>query len=365
MTEDTKDENLPEVETQQEKENKNQARQWCLTINNPEMTDDEFEAYLKEIEHIKYFIFQRERGLETGTEHLQIYMQFVIGKRFTTIKNLFPKAHIESARGSAIENRAYCTKSETKIGEFREYGELSTQGSRSDIKEFIEFIQTGASNADIRKNYSKYYVNHFNKLVQIRQEMLREKYNNYVKDDFIVVYIYGSTGTGKTSSLFNYYGNQAFYVKNYSSNPWDTYDNQQVVVFDRFNSQVDFDLFINYIDPFPLDLSKRYMDMFGNYNTVFILTNIKPGDQYSFVRSSNYGSWQGFERRLHFIIKLEKDKAYLEKQAEDKTFEDLKKVLPTNILNKLDTSLVFGNQHSTDPTQVKFFEITPDDELPF
>lgn len=39
-----------------------QHRDWLFTINNPEQSENELYDYLKGLNHIKYFTFQRERG---------------------------------------------------------------------------------------------------------------------------------------------------------------------------------------------------------------------------------------------------------------------------------------------------------------
>ena len=75
-------------------EDNTQARRWILTINNPKETDEEMEKYVKELEHFKYVIFQREKGHEKETEHFQMFIVFSISKRFNTIKGYFPTAHI-------------------------------------------------------------------------------------------------------------------------------------------------------------------------------------------------------------------------------------------------------------------------------
>ncbi len=76
----------------------NQFRNYLLTVNNPVQTDEEFFDYLKTLRHIKYFVFQREQGNETGTQHFQLYIEFEVGKTFATMKEYFPTAHIESRK---------------------------------------------------------------------------------------------------------------------------------------------------------------------------------------------------------------------------------------------------------------------------
>ncbi len=62
-----------------------QARRWCFTINNPPEGDNPLD--LNGIEHIRYGIYQRERG-ENGTEHLQGYIEFDTPMRLDRIKRL-------------------------------------------------------------------------------------------------------------------------------------------------------------------------------------------------------------------------------------------------------------------------------------
>lgn len=97
----------------------NQFRNYILTVNTPEQTDDQFNDYLKSIPHVKYFIFQRELGEATKREHFQLYIEFDVGKRFDVMKKYFPKAHIESRKGSKVQAHAYCSKVETRISLMR------------------------------------------------------------------------------------------------------------------------------------------------------------------------------------------------------------------------------------------------------
>ena len=105
------------------------ARNYILTINNPEMNEAEFYEFCTKLDHIKYFIFQREKGTETETEHYQVYIEFCVSKRFDTIKGYFPTAHIEKRNGTKMQAKEYCSKEETRMGDVFEYGELVFGGS--------------------------------------------------------------------------------------------------------------------------------------------------------------------------------------------------------------------------------------------
>ena len=92
----------------------NQFRNYILTINNPVQTDEDFFCYVKALPHLKYCTFQREIGENTCTEHLQLYIEFNVGKTFDTMKAYFPTAHIESRKGKKQQARDYCQKDETR-----------------------------------------------------------------------------------------------------------------------------------------------------------------------------------------------------------------------------------------------------------
>lgn len=346
-----------------------QARRYVLTLNNPEkhgFEDDESMCdYIQNLEHFKYSMFQREKGNIGGTEHFQIFIIFTVGKRFKTIKNLFPSAHIEKAQGTNVQARDYCSKSDTRVSGPYELGTFAEERSRTDITNLLSMVREGKSNFEIMQLFPNQYMKYIDKIERIRQEMLYQDNSNTIKKDLVVVYIEGGSGVGKTSSIFNYYGNKACYIKQYSKNVFDNYKNQNVLVFDEYRSQLDFSEFLSFIDIYPVELSRRYTNMYGNYNVVFILTNWSPLQQYSYQRTNDYKSWQGFERRLHFVLKFEsRDKITLEKAS--KPLDDLKRVLPPNMWNILDTKYYGTSTEQFRKQMIMYEPIDCDEEdLPF
>lgn len=337
-------------------------RRFMITINNPEETDDEMEKYLQSLEHMKFYSFNREQAPTTGTIHFQMFLIFSSPKRFSTIKSYFPKAHIENCIKSSSTCLAYTTKSETRIAGPYEWGTFEDQGSRSDIKSLNELIKAGAPDKQIRELLPNSYTRYSNYISNERQKMLAEELNNKIKENFIVVYIYGKTETGKSTDIFTGFGNSAYYVSDYVKFPWDSYQNQDIVVMDDFYSQFNFDIMKRYIDIFPIDLSSRYNNKFGNYTKVFIISNDSLISQYSFERQNNISKWTGFKNRIHFVLHYENNKIYVEEAFKD--IDELKKILPTNMLSKLDTCrLVY--QSPKDKSILQKFEQVPIDDLPF
>jgi hypothetical protein len=92
-----------------------QSRKWIFTINNPTEADDPGAVLQPLGDTVRYAVWQLERG-ENGTPH---YQGFVLwkgrGRRLQGMKELFPRAHLEVARGRCQENRDYCTKEEGRL----------------------------------------------------------------------------------------------------------------------------------------------------------------------------------------------------------------------------------------------------------
>lgn len=90
--------------------NKVRATCWSLTINNPTKTD---EYNIAQARQKGWKVDgQIEKG-EQGTEHYQLILK-TPQSRFSTIKKVFPRAHIEVARNQAALE-VYVHKTDTRI----------------------------------------------------------------------------------------------------------------------------------------------------------------------------------------------------------------------------------------------------------
>lgn len=88
----------------------NRSRRWCFTLNN--YTNEELSQVteISKKNSFDYFIFGKEIG-ESGTPHLQGYLEAKNAVRLTTLKNqISNRAHFEVARGTRKDNEKYCSK---------------------------------------------------------------------------------------------------------------------------------------------------------------------------------------------------------------------------------------------------------------
>ena len=97
---------------------------YCFTWNNytPEL-EGQFRSWLEF--NCKYAIYGHEIAPVTGTPHLQGFFSLKTKKRMTTLQKRFGENHIKLAlfvaKGSAQQNRAYCTKADKE--NYFEHGE--------------------------------------------------------------------------------------------------------------------------------------------------------------------------------------------------------------------------------------------------
>lgn len=199
-------------------ENKNlQARNWCYTLNN--YTDIEYNK-LAEIT-CRYHVYGKEVG-ENGTPHIQGYIEFDFGKRLASLKKIIPRAHFEMRRGTREQAAKYCKKD----GNFKEIGNLSKQGERTDIQSVKEIAAKKGMRGVLEKDTD---LNH----IKIAETYL--KYHEKPRCwEPKVFWIHGPTGTGKSRMARILCDPNNTYTKNEGSKWWDGYDNHEYVIIDDF-----------------------------------------------------------------------------------------------------------------------------------
>jgi len=122
------------------------AKNYIFTINNPtdadrsKLTDMSYDSYRSDA-GVDYIVYQLETG-EQGTPHYQGYVSFKNRKTRNQVSGYFPRAHIEVAKGTPLQNKEYCTKPDGRLEGPFEYGTMpGGQGKRNDIEEFVTYVR--------------------------------------------------------------------------------------------------------------------------------------------------------------------------------------------------------------------------------
>lgn len=301
-----------------------QSNKYQLTINNPlekDLSHEKIkEILLTKFKTLEYACMADEIGLNEKTSHTHIFIYFNSRVRFSTVKKAFPTAHIEQSRGSIEQNIAYVEKSGkwendikhgTKIdGTFEEIGnrpKSENHGKNADMAELYDLVKLGWTNSQILE-YNNDYILYMERTERLRTILLTEKYKGTRRLDLVVTYIYGVTGSGKTRSVMDEYGDSDVYRVTDYRHPFDSYNCQPVLVFDEFRSSLMIKDMLNYLDIYPIELPARYSNKYACYNKIFIISNWCLEKQYADLQQDDEESWNAFLRRIHKVKVFYDDK---------------------------------------------------------
>lgn len=277
------------------------SKSWTFTLNNfLEYGYPEFETMQKEGK-FEYYCWQEEIG-EEGTPHLQGYIRFTAPRTFGIVKELLQHAHIERAKGTARQNKEYCTKEETRIPgtEPVEYGECPEdpgQGKRMDIVALRNAIAEGSSFKDIimTDTLLPTAARHMNFVNRALQELSVPIH----RPDIQVTFCFGPSGTGKSTcaGLFDPEIDSYAYDAVGSGRFWDGYSNQTVLILDEFSGHVCTPLQFNRIcDKGPLKVDIKNGSHWANFRDIRITSNYLPNQWW---RDGTQYNTAAIARRIH------------------------------------------------------------------
>lgn len=304
-----------------EKETKDtQAREYQLTINNPKEKNMEHDAIRKILESFPtmvYWCMCDEIG-EAKTRHTHAYFKVKNPVKFSTMKNKFPKAHIEKSLGSPQDNRDYIRKEgkwldtekkETNLPDtFEEWGELpkSNQGKRNDLDYLYGLVKDGYTDAQILELCPQTAIKYIDKLSKLRLVYLTDKFKGKRRLNLKVNYVTGKTGAGKSRDILDEYGDENVYRVTDYEHPFDSYQCESAIVFEEFRSSLRLQDMLNYLDIYPVTLPARYSPKVGCYETVFVVSNWTFEQQYSDLQSNveQKTSYEAWIRRFNGYVKV-------------------------------------------------------------
>jgi len=267
------------------KDKRPNAKNWCFTINNPIEGD---ETIILDSKKFKYSVFGREKGDE-GTPHLQGYVCLWKEAKLSALKKLFPRAHLEVAKGSPLQNRSYCIKD----GDFAEQGVLPIQGGESTKKNWDEAKKLALIGRvdDIPGNI---YIPHYRNLLSICVD-----HSAPVRSipQLLNEWHWGPTGTGKSMNVRTKWPDA--YIKSAATEWWNGYDAHEVVIIedlDIYHVKLGYYLKIwsdHY--PFPANV-KGSRELLIRPKRIIVTSNYHPRSIWTDVQTLG-----PIERRFHLI----------------------------------------------------------------
>lgn len=212
-------------------------RRFCFTINNP--TDEDLQAV--DTVECRYLVAGDEVG-ESGTPHIQGYVEFEAAYSLATAgKLLGGRASCRAARGTAMENKVYCSKESVYV----ERGAPGRPGARNDIAAVKEIIKSGGNMRDVIDAVNSYQA------MKAGEMIFKYKQNNERKAPEVVWY-WGPSGTGKTRQAVEEAG-QDMWMSSRNLKWWDGYDGQKNVIIDDFRADFcTFHELLRILDRYPM-----------------------------------------------------------------------------------------------------------------
>lgn len=257
---------------------------WCFVLNNPkELPDDP--KYLEGAtwwdrfgKNLLYGVCQYERGVVGQTMHLQGFVAFKerCGVSAAAMQRALPGSWHTRAKGSAFDNRKYCTKEDTRVEGPWEFGTCpeEKQGSRSDLEDIRLMFEEGRTMQEVAEKHFGSFVRYykgFEKYMSFRMKKRSERTR-------FILHI-GEPGTGKTTGVIEKYPDAYWMIDN---GYWDDYNGEETVVFDEFVGWCPYHTLMRYGDSTPMRIHARYGDKQFLAKRLILISNKFPWDWYNY-----------------------------------------------------------------------------------
>lgn len=258
-------------------------RAWCFTHH----WDDNSTPTLLDFEEIKseegkrlcdFAVYQTEISPTTGKHHFQGYIHTTSPTRPTQLYacGLDRRTHFEPAKGTPQQNLEYCTKTESRIDGPWIFGECpkgTGQGTRQDLRGFVDTIKRGTGELDLLDSHPTEYVKYFRAYDRIRLLVSSRR-----ERTLRVFVIYGLTGTGKSRMAHDYDPENSFAMAN--NEWWDGYSGQSTLILDEYRAWLTFATLLRVTDRYPFPIPIKGSHGVPLWTTVIITTNVHPSKWY-------------------------------------------------------------------------------------
>lgn len=260
------------------------SRSYCWTMNNYDA--EAVENIHRTFEHdssndgdhlFRYIIWGCEVG-ESGTPHLQGYMELTKPVRFTQLLkyDVFAHTHFEKRRGTREQARDYCKKE----GNWAELGKWGAggQGSRTDLHCMVEAVRKGASKLELMEADPTCYSKHMRFIDAYRAEVEKVETQDFrhVTTEVLV----GPAGCGKTSEVHRK-DPEVFTVNCHDSFPFDGYDGERAILLDDFYGDMKYSQLLRVLDGHQFRVNVKGHHRYARWERVYITSNKAPEQWYA------------------------------------------------------------------------------------
>ncbi len=270
------------------------SSKWCFTLNNPE-EDQKKDLFKEEEDKLIYAIWQLERAPTTDTYHIQGYVILKRHQDLNWIKRLISnEVHAEIARGSAEDNKKYCSKEASSLEGPWEFGEIpiNQQGKRTDLMEVQNKLDAGSSMCDIAQQ-------HFSSYVRYGRGFHGYLAETAPKRDFKtqVIVLIGPTDIGK-SWWATHNTRNAFVV--WDEKWFDGYNGRDDMIINDFTGWINFNKLLQILDEGPWTLQIKSGVIQCAPRRIVMTSNFLMETWYEYANIR--GNFEALKRRCEYIF---------------------------------------------------------------
>lgn len=255
-------------------------RFWCFTWNNYDFIPDELPM------HGRYAVLGEEICPDTGTPHLQCYIEFKKQQRHTAIQKWVKcKVHCEPRRGNNTQARQYCfgeVKGKPKndvVHELGEWREGATQGAREDLIAIYELAKSDVPMTEVADSDPYTYMKFDRAVGRVRH--LHGK--PAIRVGMKIIFHIGPTRAGKTRAVYE--AHPDVYALPIGNGLWfDGYDGEKVALIDDFSGQMPVTSLLRVLDIYPIQTQCKGAHIWFKPMTIYITSNIEIDEWYNWER---------------------------------------------------------------------------------
>ncbi len=238
--------------------------------------------------------------------HIQGYIHFTGQKRRGSVNNLIhlQNVHLEIAKGTPSDNRAYCTEVEKRVPgtEPFEFGDCPG-GQGSKLTEVARMIKDKGLKRTVLE-FPATYICNGRGMRDLDLFYLRESCASLIRTDLTVTVIWGTPGSGKSHWAEAIYDPEhRWALPDEQGTTWiDGYDGQRTLVIEDFKGKIPFRTLLRMLDVYPLEMQTKGGFCPAQWTDVIVTSNFHPNSWYG----DDIDPW-GFEvsalqRRISNII---------------------------------------------------------------
>lgn len=273
------------------------GRYFTFTLNN--YTPEE-ENKIKSVE-CRYIIFGHEVAPDTGTPHLQGYIQFQRKMSPTYVKRICPRIHWENAKGNGEQNKTYCSKGT----DIFEKGNITPakKGARKDIAEIKEMVKNNKPMCEILEVCSNY------QQIRVAEKLYEYKPLSPLYKKKLVYWYWGNTGSGKTKACYDEIAKSGkdFWRSSATGGKWfNGYYGQPIALLDEVRAgEWKYSLMLQILDGYEIRLECKGGFVIWNPEEVYITSPKSPQDCYEGQLQYGDGHIDQLMRRITEVIHFE------------------------------------------------------------